>query len=113
MWTRTIGFLKDHLSPDAVEKYGPLSEAAATQPVEVQGQEEGTTVGTGTTSVGETIETGEIVEGGETAVEGETAETEEIAEKGQTVETGETVEEGETIDRGDGQLGEGKEETDS
>ena len=92
MWSRTIGFLKDHLSPDALEKYGPLPEAAAThdQPVEVTGREEGETVETQ-----ETVEVGEIAEGGETVETRETIEVGgEIAEGGKTVETGETAENG-------------------
>ena len=99
MWARTIDFLKDHLSPDAVEKYGPLPEAAAaTQPIEVIGQEEGAKA----TSNGRTVKIGETVETGETCEGGETVET------GEMVENGETVEGGEAIERGDEQLEEGK-----
>ena len=31
MWKKTFEFLKDHLSPDAYEKYGPKPEEEPTQ----------------------------------------------------------------------------------
>lgn len=126
MWAKTISFLKDHLSPDVVEKYGPLREAAAA--TEVTGQEvRAITEGAGAASAGETVETGEIavtvesretIETGEIVKGEETVETGEVAETvemGDTVETGaiaETTETGETTEtaeRGDKQLEEEKE----
>ena len=80
MWAKTISFLKDHLSPDVVEKYGPLRETAAA--TEVTGQEVGAIAeGAGAASAGETVETGEIAE---------------------TVESRETIETGEIV-KGEGQ----------
>ena len=117
MWSRTIGFLKDHLSPDALEKYGPLPEAAAThdQPVEVTDREEGAT-GTSngeTVEIGETVETQETVEVGEIAEGGETVETRETIEVGgEIAEGGKTVETGETAENGDEQLKERKKKED-
>ncbi len=107
MWAKTIGFLKDHLSPDVMEKYGSPQQSPAA--IEVKGQEVSgaATEGAGVTSTGETVETGEIVEGGETVKGGETIETGEIAEtveNGETIETGETAE---TVEGGDKQLEEG------
>lgn len=58
MWTKTINFLKDHLSPDIAEKYGALPEAAA-QPAEVAGQREETEREAGASKV-ETVERGEV-----------------------------------------------------
>ena len=113
MWAKTISFLKDHLSPDVVEKYGPLREAAAA--IEVTGQEVGTiTEGAGATSTEETVETGEIaeiVESRETIETGEIVKGEETVETGEialTTETGETTDH-ETAERGDKQLEEEKE----
>ena len=80
MWTRTIDFLKDHLSPDTVEKYGPLPPTAAAQPAEITGQEETEAEGAGATSNGETVETGEIAtptDGEIIAPEGETGDSEQ------------------------------------
>ena len=117
MWSRTIDFLKDHLSPDALEKYGSLPERAAThdQPVEVTGREEGATETSNgeTVEIGETVETQETVEVGEIAEGGETVETRETIEVGgEIAEGGKTVETGDTAENGDEQLKERKKKED-
>ena len=59
MWSKTIEFLKDHLSPETVEKYGPPPE-----PAEVPGRK----VEDGVASEGET-ESGEVVTATEKSAE--------------------------------------------
>ena len=93
MWARTIDYLKDHLSPDTIEKYGPLPGAVTTQPTEIIGQEVGAE-GTGVTGSGETVERGEAVEIGETVKTDEKVEGQETIEREEQVkgkeETNET-----------------------
>ena len=53
MWKRSFGFLKDHLSPGTVEKYGPPPKSATETEKTSAAQPESATGGGGKQAPGE------------------------------------------------------------